>query len=79
MNIVGRKQHGRGLKLVALPKDLRLTESKKLEFRAELFNAFNHAQFALPTGNILNSTFGFVTGANPVRIGQFAVKFYFQP
>lgn len=77
MNIVGRKQHGRGLKLVALPKDLRLTESKKLEFRAELFNAFNHAQFALPTGNILNSTFGFVTGANPARIGQFAVKFYF--
>ena len=71
--------HGPGLNNwdMALLKDLRLTESKKLEFRAELFNAFNHAQFALPTGNILNSTFGFVTGANAARIGQFAVKFLF--
>jgi hypothetical protein len=62
---------------LALLKDLRLTESKRLEFRAELFNAFNHVQFGLPQGNILNSSFGFVTSANAARIGQFAVKFYF--
>lgn len=58
-------------------KDLRLTESKRLEFRAEFFNIYNHAQFGLPTGNFLNSSFGFVTSANPARIGQFAAKFYF--
>jgi hypothetical protein len=58
-------------------KDLRLTESKRLQFRAELFNAFNHAQFGLPQGHILNSSFGFVTGANAPRIGQFAIKFLF--
>jgi hypothetical protein len=71
--------HGPGLNNwdLALMKDLRLTESKRLQFRAELFNAFNHAQFGLPQGNILNSSFGFVTSANAPRIGQFAIKFLF--
>jgi hypothetical protein len=71
--------HGPGLNNwdMALLKDVRITESKRLEFRAELFNTFNHAQFGLPQGSILNSAFGFVTGANAPRIGQFAAKFYF--
>lgn len=71
--------HGPGLNNwdLALLKDLRLTESKRLEFRAEFFNVYNHAQFGLPQGNILNSSFGFVTSANPARIGQLAAKFYF--
>ena len=71
--------HGPGLNNwdLALVKDLRLTESKKLEFRAEFFNAFNHAQFGLPSGNVLSSNFGFVTGANAPRIGQVAMKLYF--
>ena len=42
---------------MALLKDLRLTESKMLEFRTEFFKAFNHAQFNAPKGNILNSAF----------------------
>lgn len=71
--------HGPGLNNwdLAVLKNLRLTESKRLEFRAEFFNVYNHAQFGLPTGNILNSSFGFVTSANTARIGQFAVKFFF--
>ncbi len=71
--------HGPGLNNwdLALMKDLRLTESKKLEFRAEFFNVFNHAQFGRPSGNILSSNFGFVTSANAPRIGQLALKFYF--
>ena len=28
-----------------------LSEKRRLEFRAEMFNAFNHAQFGLPNGN----------------------------
>ena len=64
---------------IALLKNLRVTESKALEFRAELFNAFNHAQFTNPDGNILNlgSTFGVITSARDARIGQLGFKFIF--
>ena len=60
---------------LSLSKDLRLTESKSLQFRAEFFNAFNHAQFGSPQGNVDSGTFGFVTSANAPRIGQIAMKF----
>jgi len=62
---------------LSLTKELRLTESKNLQFRAELFNAFNHAQFSNPTGSITSSTFGFVGSARDPRIGQVAIKFLF--
>jgi len=62
---------------LSLTKDLRLTESKILQFRAELFNAWNHAQFGAPVGDRLNSNFGFVTSANRSRIGQVGIKFLF--
>ncbi|HEV2425187.1 MAG TPA: carboxypeptidase regulatory-like domain-containing protein [Terriglobia bacterium] len=60
-----------------LMKDLNLTESKKLEFRAEFFNIFNHAQFGPPQGDIINSAFGLVTSASDPRIGQLAIKLLF--
>jgi hypothetical protein len=53
------------------------TESKSLEFRAEFFNIFNHANFNNPDGEFLDSTFGLVTGAQSPRIGQLAIKFLF--
>ncbi len=62
---------------LALYKNLRLTEAKSLQFRAEFFNAFNHAQFNAPQGNIKNGSFGFVTSAANPRIGQVAIKFLF--
>ncbi len=62
---------------LALLKDLRLTESKTLQFRAEYFNVFNHTQFGSPVGNFIDSRFGFVTSANAPRIGQVAIKFLF--
>ncbi len=63
---------------LSLTKDVRLTESKSLQIRAEFFNAWNHAQFDTPTGLINNTaTFGVVTGANAPRIGQVAAKFFF--
>ena len=58
-------------------KDLPITESKKLEFRAEFYNIFNHAQFGSPQGDIINSSFGFVTSARDPRSGQLAMKFFF--
>jgi hypothetical protein len=62
---------------ICLAKELGLTESKKLQFRAELFSAFNHAQFGSPTGEMLSSLFGFVSGAGGSRVGQVALKFVF--
>jgi hypothetical protein len=62
---------------LCLAKELRLTESKNLQFRAELFNAFNHAIFGNPSGEILSSSFGFVTSAVNQRVGQVALKFIF--
>ncbi len=76
--------HGPGVNNwnLALLKDIKLTESKSLEFRAEFFNAFNHAQFY--GNNNVNgyfdsglSGFGGVFGAAGYRIGQLGAKFYF--
>ncbi len=71
--------HGPGLNNwdLALHKDLRLTESKTLQFRGEFFNTFNHAQFGNPTGNIRSGAFGRVTSARSPRIGQVAIKILF--
>lgn len=53
-------------------------EAASLEFRAEFFNAFNHAQFADPDSNYGDSTFGQIssTSVNP-RLIQFALKLSF--
>jgi hypothetical protein len=65
---------------VALLKNVRLTESKSLQFRLEGFNIFNHAQFFGPQsvdGNISSSTFGQVVSADPPRLVQLGVKLLF--
>jgi hypothetical protein len=65
---------------MALLKDTQLTESTRLEFRAEAFNLFNHAQFMNPNGTVNNTGaggFGFVTSARDPRIMQLALKLYF--
>jgi hypothetical protein len=62
---------------MALLKDTLIKEGINLEFRAELFNAFNHAQFLTPDGNVNSGTFGFVTQANPARIMQLSLKLLF--
>jgi Carboxypeptidase regulatory-like domain len=65
---------------MALLKDTQLTESMRVQFRAEAFNIFNHAQFNNPSGNFNNSGaggFGFVTSARDPRIMQLALKFLF--
>jgi len=71
--------HGPGVNNwdINLQKVTNITESTNVAFRAEFFNAFNHAQFLLPDGNITDSTFGLVSGANPGRIIQFGLKFAF--
>jgi hypothetical protein len=71
--------HGPGINNwdIAMQKDTQLTETMNLEFRTEFFNAFNHAQFGLPDGNINDATFGLVSTANPPRIMQLSLKLLF--
>jgi hypothetical protein len=53
-------------------------EKSSLTFRAELYNALNHPQFANPDSNFTSPTFGVISGTavNP-RVGQLALKFAF--
>ena len=71
--------HGPGLNNwdMALLKDFSFSESKRLEFRAEAFNAFNHAQFNNPSGLINSGSFGLVLSARDPRILQLALKLLF--
>jgi len=65
---------------MALEKDVRLPESRSLEFRLEAFNVFNHAQFYGPAavnGNISSANFGQVVTAAPPRLVQLAAKCFF--
>jgi hypothetical protein len=65
---------------MGLLKNVRLTESKSLQFRLESFNVFNHAQFFGPQsvdGNIDSSTFGNVVSAQAPRLVQLGAKFSF--
>ncbi len=65
---------------LALLKDTKISESKEVQFRAEAFNVFNHAQFNNPSGNVNNpgqGGFGYVTSARDPRIMQVALKFLF--
>jgi hypothetical protein len=43
------------------------SEHRRLEFRAEMFNAFNHAQFGLPNGVTGGANFGRVASAGAPR------------
>ena len=62
----------------AILKTIKITEDKRVDFRAEFFNIFNHTQFFNPDGNTSDGTqFGQVTQARDPRLMQFALKFFF--
>jgi hypothetical protein len=60
-----------------LAKNFNLTERRYFQFRTELFNAFNRANFGPPNIARENSGFGQILTAANARIIQFALKFYF--
>ncbi len=60
---------------IALYKNVKFTESKTLQFRVELFNAFNTPQFFLPINDLTSATAGRVLGAGDSRQIQFGLKF----
>ena len=63
-----------------------IRETVSLEFRAELFNMFNHAQFINPSGlvpgplgtpDVPLTNFGQVTAARDPRLAQLGLKLNF--
>jgi hypothetical protein len=63
----------------ALMKNWTLQERYKIQFRWELFNAFNHANFNLPDTNPSSGTYGQITSTGPVkpRVMQAGLKLTF--
>src|SRR5437899_4184266 len=60
-------------------KNIRLTESKEVQFRGELFNVLNHTNFRLPVSDISApaGVFGHVQSDVSPRVIQVALKFMF--
>jgi len=72
--------HGPGIDNsdISFYKDTNITEKTKLQLRVDLFNAFNHAQFNNPSGNVNSSLFGRVTTTRiAARITQLSASFNF--
>jgi hypothetical protein len=72
--------HGPGIDNTDLSfyKDTTIRENLKLQLRVDLFNAFNHAQFNNPSGNVSSAIFGQVTTTRiAARITQLSLSFNF--
>jgi carboxypeptidase family protein len=78
-----RNFHGPGIENVDLSifKAFSITEHKKVEFRSEFFNTFNHVNFGNPSANVAPASiasFGkLLTTVGDPREIQFALKVYF--
>ena len=65
---------------MSLYKTFPIVESHTIEFRAEVFNTFNHTNFAsLPAASLQlgSGSYGQVTSAHDPRIAEFALKYQF--
>jgi hypothetical protein len=63
---------------ISLVKRTRVTLSgNMLEFRVQLFNAFNHANFSRPGATVGNSDFGVIFDADRAREIEIALKYSF--
>jgi len=61
---------------VGILKNFKFSETKRLQFRFELFNVFNRHYFYGPDMNPSSASFGHVyTAAGPQRIGQLGARF----
>jgi hypothetical protein len=62
---------------MALYKDFRIKERHAIEFRAELFNIFNHTNFSSVSTAFGSGNFGQVTGARDPRIAELSLRYQF--
>jgi hypothetical protein len=60
-------------------KKIPLSETRYLQFRAEIFNIFNRTNYSNPDGHFSDgpTEFGRITQAGDPRLFQFALKFFF--
>jgi len=68
---------GRFLWDLSLRKRFRVTETVRLQFQADLFNAFNQVNFNNPNTDASSSSYGTITSAAPGRNAQLALKLNF--
>ena len=61
---------------LSVSKSFPIAESRKIEFRAEAFNVFNHVNFDNPSAT-LSSSFGSISSAKDPRQMQFGARFVF--
>jgi hypothetical protein len=54
-----------------------VTEQVRVQFRWEMFNAFNRANFGIPNASIGNAQLGQISATAPARIMQLALKLSF--
>ncbi len=64
---------------ISIVKRIPLTEQFRLTYRAEMYNAFNNVMFSNPsvTSIVTPATLGRISGTNPQRIMQMALRFDF--
>ena len=62
---------------LGLGKVFPIREAMNVQFRTELFNAFNHTQFLNPDSTMTDANFGRITTARPARELQFGLKLLF--
>lgn len=63
---------------IGVLKNTDIGERFRLQFRGEIYNLFNYAQFFQPDGNVTDGgDFGRVKRARDPRLVQFALKLYF--
>jgi len=58
-------------------KNFMIREPHSLQFRVEMFNAFNNVNFNNPTTNFDSPNLGRIFGSAPARQIQFGLKYYF--
>jgi hypothetical protein len=60
---------------LSIQKYWRFSDIARLQFRAEMYNAFNHANFYAPNQFSAQGAFGTISNAFPARDTQFGFKF----
>jgi hypothetical protein len=62
---------------MAVSREFHPTERMRLEFRADVFNVLNHANWNAPSASITSAQFGQITSFGAPRLMQGALKLYF--
>jgi hypothetical protein len=62
---------------LSLFKNFAVSESQRVQFRAECFNSLNHPNFGLPENDLESPAFGQILQAGQPRLLQLALKYIF--